>query len=673
MSNEKKRRVLVVDADNQFLNEMRGELEHYHDVETCLDGKAALGLIESFRPHAVIVDGALLGMPFAEILGRAGKEAVKIVTSAALPDNEKIFEAIDSKVADTCFIKPINFHELRNVIEKLSLVRVSGDGGAVLDKAEVKAVYEKVHTILDKVSDAQKLQKQAEVQLEKARQLELQSMEKIQGVAKEIGNFKKSVVELEKELASWKDKTGKLETQKNVLHKEKEKAQDALKEIEIQIDSTKNATVQVSSDLKASSGRKKVDGKDTILFVDDEEDMRRMFSDVFKNKFTVIVADCAAAATTVLEQHPEIALVVTDCRMPKKTGIELAGDIRKTHADLPIFLLTGFGEMDAAIKAMNDGSIQQYYAKPFNTAELGKSIRAGIDKSDELVSQKTLVKEKKAFVVDRIKELVEQVESLRYNESKVKEVTETAKADVDRLTKELADASTERDNLRGSVARERSEMRAQMQEEKQKVEAEIAKRLEEANRLIEVERQKYKDELSNMEAKFKEDKLKVEAHLAELRKQMDLEKVEVERQLAEEKKRGQEELERIKAEVASTRARIEEEIRKELEEKKKAVEAEIEELKKTVTRDLDRVKEEAAKKEKELTAQLTQAVRTIREKDDEVKTVKRTFLENEKETIKMKHERDLVVKEYESMKSEFDLLVQSRAALEAELSEVKGS
>ncbi|MGK5089914.1 response regulator [Bdellovibrionota bacterium FG-2] len=672
MSNSRKR-ILVVDADSLFLTEIKGELEHYHEVEVCTDGKSAHALIERFRPQVVIVTEALVGAPFTEVLERASSDAIKIVTTAGLPTDEHIFAAIESKQADTCFVKPLNYHELKSVIEKLSVLRSGQDAGSSIDKADVKAVYEKVHTIFDRVSDAEKLQRQAQVQLEKARQLEEQSLARVQGVVRDIAHFKTRIGDLEKETVSLKDKSGQLEAQKNLLNKEKTKAQDALKEIEIQIDSTKGATIQVGSDLTAKSTRKKIDGKDCVLFVDDEEDMRRMFSDVFKSKYTIIVAEQADAALAMLKQHPEVALVVTDCRMPKKTGIELSYEIRKLQPDLPIFLLTGFGEMDAAIKAMNEGAIQQYYAKPFNIAELGKAIRENIDKSDEAVSQKSLVKEKKAFVVDRIKDLVAQVESLQYNSKKFQDEQASVQANVERLTQELAQARDEKAELLDSVAKERDTMRAEMTEEKVRVDAEIAKKLEDASKVIEAERLKYKDELLAMEQKFKEDKEKVEAHLVQLRKQMEAEKAEVERQLAEEKKRGEAEIEKIKADIAGAKARIEEEIRKELEVKKAAALAEIEELKKTVTRDLDRAKEEAAKKEKELTAQIAQATRANREKDDEIKTVKRTFAEIEKETAKTKHERDLVVKEYESMKGEYELIVQSRAALEAELSEVKGS
>ncbi|MGK5084622.1 response regulator [Bdellovibrionota bacterium FG-1] len=692
-----KKKILVVDANSQTLKEFIGEFGRDYEVASCADGKSALEQLETFQPEVLVVDEALVDTPFTEILGQAANGVIRIVTTAGLPDTEKVFDSVSAKLADTCFVKPLNYLELRNVIERIAALRA---GHAVGD-ADIQAVYQKVHTIFDKVSDAEKLQKEAQSQLEKARKLEEQSLARVENVARDHQRFKQKISDLEKEMGSSKDKAKQLQGQNEVLTKEKEKAQDTLKEIEIQVDSTKSATLHVSADLKVS-GRQKIDGKDSVLFVDDEEDLRKMFSDVFKSKFNIHLADCADAAVMALTQHPEVALVVTDCRMPRKTGIELSYEIRKTHPDLPIFLLTGFGEMDAAIKAMNEGAIQQYYGKPFKSVELSKAIREGIDKSDDAVAQKTLISAKKGFVVDRIKDLVAQVASLEHNYSKVHEEEERLRGESAKMSQELVEIKTERDELRVSVVKEREQMRDEMAEEKRKVDADIAKRMDEATRLLETERQKYKDELVELELKFKADKEKAELQLAEMRKkmeaeqaieqqklvderqklelqlaetrkQMEIEKADIEAKLVIERKRGEEELARVQADIAGTKARIEAEIRQELIEMKRVAEAEIEILKKTVTKDLDKLREESIKKEKELNEKINQVGRTLREKEDELNTKKRSMAEMEKEMVNMKRERDVAVKEHDSMRGEYDLLTQSRDALDAELSELKGS
>ncbi len=662
-----RKKILVVDVDPQFLKEFKNELGLQYEVESCNTGKAALGLFKKYHPQVLIIDEAVVDMTIVEVLQAAGEHVVKIITTKALPENEMIFSCIDSKQAHTCFVKPLNYSELKNVIERVSAF----DGGAHSADANVDPVYQKVSTILDKVNDAEIREKTAKIQIEKARKLEEESLARVQWLDRDVKQFKDKIKELDKEMLAWREKAKHIEDQNEILVKEKEKIQDSLKEIEIQIEATSVATVKVSPDLKGG-GREKIDGKNAVLFVDDEEDVRGLCETVFRTVFKVYVAESADAAMASLQQHPEIALVVTDFRMPKKTGINLATEARKAYPDLPIFLLTGYGEMDLAIKAMNEGVIQQYYAKPFVTDQMIEAIRTAIEKSEETVVQKTLVQEKKALVVDRIRELVAKEESLQYNYSKLREEHGRTQKIQEKMASDLSQAKTESAELRVSVGKERETLRVEMTEKARKADAEISKKLEEASRLIEVEKQKNKDELVLLEKKFKEDKEKVEQHLEEMRKQMASEKQLVEQQVLEERKKGEAELVKIKESIANMKAKIEEDIRKELEAKKKAVEAEIDAKKKAVEAEIEALKKTVTKDLDRANAELQQATRELRSKDEELQTRVRSYAELEKEVQQTKLEKNKALKECEAMKGEYEFIVQSRASLEAEINELKG-
>jgi DNA-binding NtrC family response regulator len=84
--------------------------------------------------------------------------------------------------------------------------------------------------------------------------------------------------------------------------------------------------------------------------------------------YTVVSAEAGEEALQILQQS-HIDLVVTDMRMPGMNGIELLKNIRQRHGDLGVIILTGYGQIESYIEAMNFGAIE-YVSKPFKVDEL---------------------------------------------------------------------------------------------------------------------------------------------------------------------------------------------------------------------------------------------------------------------------------------------------------------
>ena len=88
----------------------------------------------------------------------------------------------------------------------------------------------------------------------------------------------------------------------------------------------------------------------------------------------MLTAISALDAIKLLEQNPDIAIIITDQRMPNMTGVEFLHSIIEKHP-LPMrILLTGYTDINALIEAVNLGKIHHYLSKPWSEEELDKTI-----------------------------------------------------------------------------------------------------------------------------------------------------------------------------------------------------------------------------------------------------------------------------------------------------------
>jgi two-component system, cell cycle sensor histidine kinase and response regulator CckA len=110
-------------------------------------------------------------------------------------------------------------------------------------------------------------------------------------------------------------------------------------------------------------------GKDRVLLVDDEPQILVALEDVLSEKFVVFKADSGEGALDVLAREPDIAVVVTDQRMPRMTGDELLTNLARSF-DASRIMVTGFADLSAVIRAVNDGRIFAYVTKPWNPDDL---------------------------------------------------------------------------------------------------------------------------------------------------------------------------------------------------------------------------------------------------------------------------------------------------------------
>jgi CheY-like chemotaxis protein len=110
-----------------------------------------------------------------------------------------------------------------------------------------------------------------------------------------------------------------------------------------------------------------------VMIVDDEEDIRFSFVDRFEERFRVHTAANGAEALEILCREPDIAVVVTDVRMPVMTGLELIRQTRAFNPDLGFIVVSGQAEAQDVIEALRAGA-RNFLKKPYALEELEQSL-----------------------------------------------------------------------------------------------------------------------------------------------------------------------------------------------------------------------------------------------------------------------------------------------------------
>ncbi len=106
-----------------------------------------------------------------------------------------------------------------------------------------------------------------------------------------------------------------------------------------------------------------------ILFVDDDKDILLIVEKYLSRQgYDVKVVDNGIRALDQIKQEP-FDIVFTDFRMPEFDGLELLAAIKEYRPDTEVVIVTGYGTMESAIKAMKFGSYD-YIQKPFKLDSL---------------------------------------------------------------------------------------------------------------------------------------------------------------------------------------------------------------------------------------------------------------------------------------------------------------
>lgn len=119
---------------------------------------------------------------------------------------------------------------------------------------------------------------------------------------------------------------------------------------------------------------------DTVLVVDDEEDIRELLQlTLHKMNLQVFCASTISSAKDLLETH-KFNLCLADMRLPDGDGLDLIYYAQQKYPYMPIAMITAYGTMDLAIKALKSGAFD-FITKPIDLNNLRNVIKTALQVS----------------------------------------------------------------------------------------------------------------------------------------------------------------------------------------------------------------------------------------------------------------------------------------------------
>lgn len=115
-----------------------------------------------------------------------------------------------------------------------------------------------------------------------------------------------------------------------------------------------------------------------IMIVDDEPANLRVLERLFRHDYQVLTAESGALALELLQQH-DVALIITDQRMPGMSGIELLKRTATVRPHMVRMILTGYTDMEALVEAINSNVVYKYVTKPWSNDELRLTLSRALE------------------------------------------------------------------------------------------------------------------------------------------------------------------------------------------------------------------------------------------------------------------------------------------------------
>jgi putative nucleotidyltransferase with HDIG domain len=139
-----------------------------------------------------------------------------------------------------------------------------------------------------------------------------------------------------------------------------------------------------------------------VLLVDDEPRVLDAHRRTLRGRFDVHTALGGEAALEAIKAHGPFTVVVADYKMPDLDGITLLARVAALHPDTVRMILTGYADMETAIRAVNTGAVFRFLTKPSDPDDLVMAISAGIEHAEMVRAARELE------IVRRLKDGFEQ-------------------------------------------------------------------------------------------------------------------------------------------------------------------------------------------------------------------------------------------------------------------------
>ena len=128
-----------------------------------------------------------------------------------------------------------------------------------------------------------------------------------------------------------------------------------------------------------------------VLLVDDDENvLHGLVRALRRQPYQLYTAKSGAEAMWILKSH-DVDVLVTDEKMPGVPGTEVLAWVTQYFPDVMRIMLTGSPTVDTAMRAINEGTVFQFFVKPCREVDLAIAIRKALERRGELREHRRLL------------------------------------------------------------------------------------------------------------------------------------------------------------------------------------------------------------------------------------------------------------------------------------------
>jgi len=128
-----------------------------------------------------------------------------------------------------------------------------------------------------------------------------------------------------------------------------------------------------------------------ILCVDDEPNVLEALRRQLRRQFDLTTATSGDEALAILSQELPFAAIVSDMRMPRMDGATLLSTCRQRYPESTRLLLTGYSDLDSAVRAVNEGRLFRFLVKPCATPDLVAAIEDAVEQHRLVLAERELL------------------------------------------------------------------------------------------------------------------------------------------------------------------------------------------------------------------------------------------------------------------------------------------
>ncbi|QED28635.1 response regulator [Microvenator marinus] len=159
-----------------------------------------------------------------------------------------------------------------------------------------------------------------------------------------------------------------------------------------------------------------------VLCVDDESLVLEGLENTLGWDFSVVTFTSGAEALDYLRSNSEeVGVIISDMRMPGMDGATFLSEVARSYPDIVRMLLTGYSDIESALRAINHGKIFRMLMKPIGAEELGGAVRDAFRQAELIEAEKVVLEGTLKGAIEALMEALSLASPLAMSRSRILE------------------------------------------------------------------------------------------------------------------------------------------------------------------------------------------------------------------------------------------------------------